>query len=216
MGGPKSLKWGLSGRGSNLLKSDRPLMSTTPGWPGDFQHPITLQRPGTSKRRVPLPGRCRARNGQRAHILMPIRIPASRCLLLSRPFPFRAPPFPDPVALKPYALKSDPSSRTHRPRLLRCYDYPTRSVPPGAGGNPTPRPDCTDLPISCVLVEPARPPPQGFSSAAASFACISARISPLYGPGTPMWPMWTTTAPSWFVPLVPAVPGRDRSPGAEL
>jgi hypothetical protein len=24
------LKWGLSGRGSNLLKSDRPLMSSTP------------------------------------------------------------------------------------------------------------------------------------------------------------------------------------------
>ena len=32
-GGPKLLKWGLSasGRGSNLLKSDRPLTSTTPG-----------------------------------------------------------------------------------------------------------------------------------------------------------------------------------------
>ena len=26
------LKWGLSGRGSNLLKSDRPLTSRTPGW----------------------------------------------------------------------------------------------------------------------------------------------------------------------------------------
>jgi hypothetical protein len=30
-GGPKLLKWGLSGRGSNLLKSDRPLPSRTPG-----------------------------------------------------------------------------------------------------------------------------------------------------------------------------------------
>jgi len=30
VGGPKLLKWGLSGRGSNLLKSDRPLTSTTP------------------------------------------------------------------------------------------------------------------------------------------------------------------------------------------
>ena len=29
-GGPKLLKWGLSGRGSNLLKSGRPLTSTTP------------------------------------------------------------------------------------------------------------------------------------------------------------------------------------------
>jgi hypothetical protein len=28
----KLLKWGLSGRGSNLLKSDRPLTSSTPGW----------------------------------------------------------------------------------------------------------------------------------------------------------------------------------------
>jgi len=27
VGGPKLLKWGLSGRGSNLLKSDRPLTS---------------------------------------------------------------------------------------------------------------------------------------------------------------------------------------------
>ena len=26
------LKWGLSGQGSNLLKSDRPFTSTTPGW----------------------------------------------------------------------------------------------------------------------------------------------------------------------------------------
>jgi hypothetical protein len=31
VGGPKLLKWGLSGRGSNLLKSDPPLTSTTPG-----------------------------------------------------------------------------------------------------------------------------------------------------------------------------------------
>jgi hypothetical protein len=31
-GGPKLLKRGLSGRGSNLLKSDRPLTSRTPGW----------------------------------------------------------------------------------------------------------------------------------------------------------------------------------------
>ena len=29
-GGPKLLNWGLSGQGSNLLKSDRPLTSTTP------------------------------------------------------------------------------------------------------------------------------------------------------------------------------------------
>jgi hypothetical protein len=29
-GGPKLLKWGLSGRGSNLLKSDRPLTSILP------------------------------------------------------------------------------------------------------------------------------------------------------------------------------------------
>ena len=38
MGGPKLLKWGLSGRGSNLksnlLKSDPPLTSTTPRWYG--------------------------------------------------------------------------------------------------------------------------------------------------------------------------------------
>ena len=32
VGGPKLLKWGLSERGSNLLKSDRPFTSTTPGW----------------------------------------------------------------------------------------------------------------------------------------------------------------------------------------
>ena len=31
-GGPKLLKWGLPGRGSNLLKSGRPLTSTTPRW----------------------------------------------------------------------------------------------------------------------------------------------------------------------------------------
>ena len=31
-GGPKLLKWGLSGQGSNLLKSGRPLTPRTPGW----------------------------------------------------------------------------------------------------------------------------------------------------------------------------------------
>ena len=36
------LKWGLSGRGSNLLKSDRPLMSTDSG-PSPIGHgPIEL------------------------------------------------------------------------------------------------------------------------------------------------------------------------------
>ena len=36
-GGPDLLKWGLpggAGEGSNLLKSRRPLMSTTPPWSG--------------------------------------------------------------------------------------------------------------------------------------------------------------------------------------
>jgi hypothetical protein len=33
--GPKLLKWGTSGRGSNLLKSDRPLTSRTPGCSDD-------------------------------------------------------------------------------------------------------------------------------------------------------------------------------------
>ena len=37
VGGPKLLKWGLSGRGSNLLNwSDRPLTSSTPGWRRTF------------------------------------------------------------------------------------------------------------------------------------------------------------------------------------
>ena len=34
VGGPKLLIWGLFGRGANLLKSDRPLTSSTPGWEG--------------------------------------------------------------------------------------------------------------------------------------------------------------------------------------
>ena len=41
VGGPKLLKWGLSGRGSNLLKSDRPLTSLEP--PGGIR-PTTCNR----------------------------------------------------------------------------------------------------------------------------------------------------------------------------
>ena len=37
------LKWGLSGRGSNLLKSDRPLMSSTPGWLGVIERRVAFR-----------------------------------------------------------------------------------------------------------------------------------------------------------------------------
>ena len=69
-GGPKLLKWGLSGRGSNLLKSDRPLTSSSPGCVShapsvDSSLPgmsmwhcgcATVRRPGAPARPSLLPG----------------------------------------------------------------------------------------------------------------------------------------------------------------